>query len=198
MAFIPVAFIPPCLLQQEEGDHSLHEWWRIYHPSTKGTFSSLAHFAYVDTRKADGVSHQLFLYPVLPSSTPHVRGGSVSRRGLNQAARNRAQLSGGINSAETTNPNASRSSGERGLGGEALLSEKRPLPPASPTPRLFRREREGGGFSTEKPPPSHPLHSLISFHLQRRGMRGIMQGIMEIKRCYVDSAVSRAIKEDEA
>ena len=57
---------------------------------------------------------------------------------------------------------------------------------------------EGGGFSTEKPPPSHPLHSLISFHLQRRGMRGIMQGIMEIKRCYVDSAVSRAIKEDEA
>ena len=29
------------------------------------------------------------------------------------------------------NPNASRSSGERGLGGEALLSEKRPLPPES-------------------------------------------------------------------
>ena len=28
-------------------------------------------------------------------------------------------------------PNASRSSGERGLGGEALLSEKRPLPPDS-------------------------------------------------------------------
>ena len=31
-------------------------------------------------------------------------------------------------------PNASRSSGERGLGGEALLSEKRPLPPESPLP----------------------------------------------------------------
>ena len=30
------------------------------------------------------------------------------------------------------NPNASRSSGERGLGGEALLSEKRPLPPEFP------------------------------------------------------------------
>ena len=28
--------------------------------------------------------------------------------------------------------NANRSSGERGLGGEALLSEKRPLPPESP------------------------------------------------------------------
>ena len=58
---------------------------------------------------------------------------------------------------KSTPPNANRSSGERGLGGEALLSEKRPLPPASPYPRLFRREREGGGFSTEKPPPSQSL-----------------------------------------
>ena len=60
-----------------------------------------------------------------------------------------------------TPPNASRSSGERGLGGEVLLSEKQPLPPASPgiLPRLFGREREGGDFSTEKSPPSQ--HSLI-------------------------------------
>ena len=58
-----------------------------------------------------------------------------------------------------TPPNASRSSGERGLGGEVLLSEKRPLPPASPYPRLFGREREGGDFSSEKSPPSQ--HSLI-------------------------------------
>ena len=35
-----------------------------------------------------------------------------------------------------------------------LLSEKPPLPPESPHSYLFRREREGGGFSTEKPPPS--------------------------------------------
>ena len=34
---------------------------------------------------------------------------------------------------ERPNSNASRSSGERGLGGEALLSEKRPLPPESPS-----------------------------------------------------------------
>ena len=33
---------------------------------------------------------------------------------------------------KSTPPNANRSSGERGLGGEALLSEKRPLPPESP------------------------------------------------------------------
>ena len=88
---------------------------------------------------------------------------------------------------------------ERGVWGERRFSQRSGLSPQRPpTPRLFRREREGGGFSTEKTPPSHTLHSLISFHLQRRGMRGIMQGIMEIKRCYVDSAVSRAIKEDEA
>ena len=54
-----------------------------------------------------------------------------------------------------TPPNASRSSGERGLGGEALLSEKRPLPPTRPPPRLLGREREGGDFSSEKSPPSH-------------------------------------------
>ena len=40
------------------------------------------------------------------------------------------------------NPNASRSSGERGLGGEALLSEKRPLPPAS-----LRKKARGRSFS---------------------------------------------------
>ena len=43
------------------------------------------------------------------------------------------------------NSNASRSSGERGLGGEGLLSEKPPLPPESPvTPVSSGREREGG------------------------------------------------------
>ena len=46
-------------------------------------------------------------------------------------------LSGGTNFKESSNPNASRSSGERGLGGEALLSEKRPLPPASPPSHHF-------------------------------------------------------------
>ena len=40
-----------------------------------------------------------------------------------------------------TNPNASRSSGVGGLGGEGLLSEKPPLPPASPQHRLS----SGGG-----------------------------------------------------
>ena len=65
---------------------------------------------------------------------------------------------------KSPSPNASRSSGERGLGGEALLSEKRPLPPVSSSPpRLLGREREGGGFSSEKPPPSHTLIVLLRF-----------------------------------
>ena len=48
---------------------------------------------------------------------------------------------------KSTPSNAKRSSGERGLGGEALLSEKRPLPPES----LVR------------PPPSHTLIVLLRF-----------------------------------
>ncbi len=43
---------------------------------------------------------------------------------------------------------------ERGSGGEALLLEKRPLPQRSPTPVFSEGEREGGGFSEEKPPLS--------------------------------------------
>ncbi len=46
---------------------------------------------------------------------------------------------------------------ERGSGGEALLLEKRPLPQNLPTVNLFGREREGGGFSSKKSPPSHML-----------------------------------------
>ena len=79
-------------------------------------------------------------------------GGSVSRRDLNQAYRKVIALAGGTNPEESHKPNASRSSGERGLGGEGLLSEKPPLPPASPSPRLFGREREGGDFSSRKVP----------------------------------------------
>ncbi len=60
---------------------------------------------------------------------PQGRGGSVSRRDHNQAAGTRVHLTGGTNYAGTPTPNASRSSGERGLGGEVLLSEKQPLPP---------------------------------------------------------------------
>ena len=69
------------------------------------------------------------LHPSRPQTrpTPHGRGGSVSRRDLNQATGNRAHFTGGTKSAESHKPNATRSSGE-GARGEALLSEKRPLP----------------------------------------------------------------------
>ena len=81
------------------------------------------------------------------SPTPQVRGGSVSRHGLTQAYRRRPYPQAEPSKRNRTPPNANRSSGERGLGGEALLSEKRPLPPASPHPPwFFEREREGGGF----------------------------------------------------
>ncbi len=91
-------------------------------------------------------TYKLVLCPTLAG-----RGGSVSRRDHNQATGNRVHLTGGTTYAEATPPNASCSSGE-GVWGEALLSEKRPLPQNLSNHSLFGREREGGGFSARKAP----------------------------------------------
>ena len=69
----------------------------------------------------------------LPSPNAKVPGGSVSRREHAHLQRNRpAPSQGEPSQSKPTNSNPSCSSGERGLGGEALLSEKRPLPPENP------------------------------------------------------------------
>ena len=60
------------------------------------------------------------------------RGGSVSRRDLDQLTGDRAQLAGGTTSAEAVKPIANRSSG--GSAREGLLSEK---PPPSHSPVLL-------------------------------------------------------------
>ena len=89
-------------------------------------------------------------------------GGSVSRRDHKQAYQRHAHFSGGTAPTEIPNSNASRSSGERGLGGEALLSEKRPLPRSSQPYRLFERGCGGERFSIEKRSP-RKSHLPISF-----------------------------------
>ncbi len=84
----------------------------------------------------------------------HGRGGSVSRRDLNQAARTHAQLSGGTTFVEAALSNASCSSG--GSAREGLLSEKPPPshPPSSPT--VSSEGARGRGFSArEAPPPEY-------------------------------------------
>ena len=85
------------------------------------------------------------------------RGGSVSRRDHNQAYRrpHPTPLSGGTNYKEATTSNASCSSGERGLG-ERRFSQRSGLSPriSQSKQSLRKGAREGGGFSTEKPPPS--------------------------------------------
>ena len=85
-------------------------------------------------------------YPTLAG-----RGGSVSRRDHNQATGNRAysQAEPTQKKGATQAPAALR---ERGSGGEALLSEKRPLPQNLSIVNLFEREREGGGFSNREAP----------------------------------------------
>ena len=89
-------------------------------------------------------------YPALAG-----RGGSVSRRDHNKAYRRRTHLSGGTNSVEAHNSNASRSSGEGGLGGEELLSEKLPLPPESPRrhPVFSEGSAREGPFLKKRPLP---------------------------------------------
>ena len=84
------------------------------------------------------------------------RSGSVSRRDHNPKTGKAPTLHGRTSSQEKSSlfPATLR---ERGSGGEALLLEKRPLPQNLPTVNLLGREREGGGFSVEKPPPSRSL-----------------------------------------
>ena len=63
-----------------------------------------------------------------------------------------------------SNPNASYSSGEGVWGRGASLREAVSPPEFPPKKRLSGREREGGGLSTERPPPSHTSSLLrISF-----------------------------------
>ena len=69
--------------------------------------------------------------PFHPNLTAPGRGGSVSRRDLDQLTGNRAQLSGGTDSVVAAPSDASCSSGE-GVGGEALLSREAASPPGSP------------------------------------------------------------------
>ena len=85
------------------------------------------------------------------------RGGSVSRRDHNQAYRRRATFEAEPTEKNCRNPNASRSSGKGGLGGEALLSEKRPLPPEAPQ-HIISSEgsaREGASLRRSTLPRNH-------------------------------------------
>lgn len=72
-------------------------------------------------------------------------GGAVSRRDHNQAYRRDTHLSGGTKQEKRRTPNATCSSGE-GSGGEALLSEKRPLPQNLPHTSPLREGARGRGF----------------------------------------------------
>ena len=95
------------------------------------------------------------------SPTPHVRGGSVSRHGLTQDQQSppTSQAEPPMQKRTGQTPAALR---ERGVWGERRFSQRSGLSPQFRffPPRLLGREREGGGFSSEKLPPSqNPLFS---------------------------------------
>ena len=92
MDFMPPVFSSnfkhtlPRLLPQKEGDHSRSEWWRIYLPAA--ILHSLTNAPQHPHEKIRWqYSHRIF-------NVPQRRGGSVSRRDLNQAERNRTSLAG--------------------------------------------------------------------------------------------------------
>ncbi len=76
--------------------------------------------------------------------TPHVRGGSVSRRGLTQAARNRHHPTGGTTSASIKPLKRQPLFGRGGLG-ERRFSQKAASPPESPPEYLSLSQSFGNG-----------------------------------------------------
>ena len=87
------------------------------------------------------------------------RGGSVSRRDHNQAYRRPHPPHRRNHPCRSTHAKRHLLFGRGGLG-ERRFSQRSGLSPRiSPTVNLFGREREGGGFSSEKPPPSQSLTS---------------------------------------
>ena len=108
----------------------------------------------------------------------HVRGGSVSRRGLNQLARNRAHLAWAHKTEGKVKSIPSHSSGERGLGGEALLLEKRPLPSAFlPPASLWKGARGGASLQRSRLPRSSSsvfLCTSLGFCLTEGRGRGML------------------------
>ena len=81
-------------------------------------------------------------------------------------------------------PNANRSSGEGVWGRGASLREAASPPESPPTVNLFGREREGGGFSTEKPPPSHHPPTLpLPLDIRLGGRRGGRDGRRGLAKC---------------
>ena len=115
--------------------------------SVKGDFASAEARRWTEPvwQLSDRPRHPFGSLTLLLGSNPTLagRGGSVSRRDHNQATGNRAysQAEPTQKKGATQAPAALR---ERGSGGEALLSEKRPLPqnlpPSTPStsPRLCR------------------------------------------------------------
>ncbi len=155
---------PPEPLSRRAAGNKLVFSFGVERPCELGAFS----YGWVEVTAADRAAAPSQLegngkmQRILPTSrpqtrpTPHGRGGSVSRRDLNQATGNRAHFTGGTKSAKSHKPNATCSSGE-GVWGRGASLREAASPPESPTHRLFGRAREGGGFLSKKPPPSQLL-----------------------------------------
>ena len=123
---------------------------------------------------SDRPRHPFGSLTLLLGSNPTLagRGGSVSRRDHNQAAGNRAELSGGSTYAEATPPNASRSSGE-GVWGRGASLREAASPPESPSTHVSSGGSAREGASLQR----SPLPRIIIFHAPLTvGLRRLCRG----------------------
>ena len=181
----------PCLFPQKEGDHPRQRMVKDIHSRrgnacpSKGAYpqSVLRLTAPAPLQRDPFGSTSLKASPERGGARrrraegfvpkrPHVRGGSVSRRGLNQAAGNRTQRSGGTNYAEVPKSNASRSSGE-GVWGRGASLREAASPPESPHCKSLGEGARGRGLLFREAPSLaiFTLSQSLSFAMMMRRRR---------------------------
>ena len=109
-----------------------------------------------------------------PRSAPSLSMTLVSHPPL-AGHREPPPLSGGTKPEAKTPLQRQPLFGRRGLGRRGFSQRSRLLPRVSPPNRLFRREREGGGFSSEKSPPSQSQYYLLSYPSVRKSSMRLRQ-----------------------
>ena len=104
------------------------------------------------------------------SPTSHVRGGSVSRRGLIPAYRRPRSPLRRNQLRRNAQPKRQPLFGRGGLG-ERRFSQRSGLSPRISSPQSLREGARGRGFSSEKPPPPESLLPQLKY-FEHTGFQG--------------------------
>ena len=175
LAFTPIVSLAaplPCLLPQKEGDHSLREWWRIYHSSTKGTFSSTAHPRIRRYKKSRWRKPSAFLVsssPVLNAACPR----RLCQPPWTQPSCKEPRPTLRRNQLRRSNQLQRQPLfGREGSGGRGASLREAASPPSVPQNVLSSGGSAREGLLEKKPPPSHLSILFRRFCFVCRGVFG--------------------------